>query len=109
MTGREEDEGERWWWKEEGTRITADAISALSASESPGTPPRAASASRTLGGNYPATAATLMGVYEERAPPTTGMHWVSVIPLSALPIGRRAPTGTPRRGGSTRLRIAKQR
>ena len=25
-----------------------------------------------------------MGVYEERAPPTTGMHWVSVIPLFPL-------------------------
>lgn len=40
-----------------------------------------------------------MGVYEERAPPTTGMHWVSVIPVSALLIGRPAPAGTPRRLG----------
>lgn len=46
-----------------------------------------------------------MGVYEERAPPTTGMHWVSVIPVSALPIGRCAPAGTPRRGGSSSLRL----
>lgn len=36
-----------------------------------------------------------MGVYEERAPPTTGMHWVSVIPLFALPIGRRANPAAP--------------
>ena len=46
-----------------------------------------------------------MGVYEERAPPTTGMHWVSVIPVSALPIGRSAPAGTPRRGGSSLFRL----
>lgn len=46
-----------------------------------------------------------MGVYEERAPPTTGMHWVSVIPVSALPIGRSAPAGTPRRGGSSSFRL----
>lgn len=44
-----------------------------------------------------------MGVYEERAPPTTGMHWVSVIPMSALPIGRRAPADTPRRDESSPL------
>lgn len=93
------EEGEpSWWWRKKKKKrrqkkgtCAADAISALSASGSPGTPPQAASASRTLGGNYPVTAATLMGVYEERAPPTTGMHWVSVIPLflgRSLLIGR---------------------
>lgn len=60
------------------------AISALAdstSSRSSGSTPLSSSP-HTLGGNYPAPAATLMGVYEERAPPTTGMHWVSIILLS---------------------------